>query len=129
MFFFRQNSSVLFSITRSSSFSVIHVSINIKNNVEKNTTLPLCFLSKSPAGHAISFQIKPELHFGCHTCRLNYFILVCLWCGRTLGRAVHGHVITKFSRTGSLPHFLTHGAPLLAFRARKLRYKISVSLQ
>ena len=63
MFFFRQNSSVLFSITRSSSFSVIHVSINIKNNVEKNTTLPLCFLSKSPAGHAISFQIKPWVAF------------------------------------------------------------------
>ena len=26
-------------------------------------------------------------------------------------RAVYGHVITKFSRMGSLPHFLTHGAP------------------
>ena len=59
MFFFLQNSSLLFSITRSSSFSVIHVSINIKKNVEKNTTLSLFFLSKSPAGHAISFQIKP----------------------------------------------------------------------
>ena len=38
-----------------------------------------------------------------------YFTLVCLWCGRTVGRSVHGHVITKFSRMGSLPHFLTHG--------------------
>ena len=28
-----------FSVTRSSSFSVIHVSVNIKNNVEKGTTL------------------------------------------------------------------------------------------
>ena len=27
------------------------------------------------------------------------------------GRSVYGHVITKFSRMGSLPHFLTHGAP------------------
>ena len=35
-------------ITRSSSFSVIHVSVNIKNNVEKDTTLLLFFLSKSP---------------------------------------------------------------------------------
>ena len=33
----------LFSITRSSSFSVIHVSVNINNNVEKDTTLLLCF--------------------------------------------------------------------------------------
>ena len=41
------------------SFSVIHVSVNIKNNVEKDTTLLLFFLSKSPGGHAISFQIKP----------------------------------------------------------------------
>ena len=30
MFFFLTNSSPLFSITRSSSFSVIHVSVNIK---------------------------------------------------------------------------------------------------
>ena len=36
-----RNSSPLFSITRSSSFSVIHVSENIKNNAEKETTLLL----------------------------------------------------------------------------------------
>ena len=41
---------------------------NIKNNVEKETTWSLFFLSKSPGSHAIFFQIKPELHFGCHTC-------------------------------------------------------------
>ena len=44
------------------------------------------------------------------------FALVCLWCGRSggraVGRSVYGHVIAKFSRMGSLPHFLTHGAPL-----------------
>ena len=44
MFFFLQNSSLLFSITRSNSFSVIHASVNFKNNVEKDTTL-LFFLS------------------------------------------------------------------------------------
>ena len=49
---------LFFSITRSNSFSVIHVSVNIKNNAEKDTTW-LFFLSKSPAGHTISFQIKP----------------------------------------------------------------------
>ena len=38
--------------------------------------------------------------------------------GRAGGRLVYGHVITKFSRMGSLPHFLTHGAPLRASRAR-----------
>ena len=32
---------------------------------------------------------------------------------------MYGHVITKFSRMGSLPHFLTHGAPL-----RDLRYDL-----
>ena len=63
MFFFLRNSSPLFSITRSSSFSVIHVSVNIKNNAEKDTTLLLFFLSKSPGGHAISFQIKPWVAF------------------------------------------------------------------
>ena len=41
---------------------------------------------------------------------------------QTDGRA-YGHVITKFFRMGRLAHFLTHGAPLRAFRARELRYK------
>ena len=31
---------------------------------------------------------------------------------------MYGHVITKFSRMGSLPHFFTHGAPLGALHAR-----------
>ena len=33
---------------------------------------------------------------------------------------MHGHVITKSSSMGSLPHLLTHGAPQ---RARELRYE------
>ena len=42
---------------------------------------------------------------------------------RTDGRA-YGYVITKFSRMGRLPHFLSHGAPSTrAPRARvELRY-------
>ena len=64
MFFFLRNSSPLFSITRSSSFSVIHVSVNIKKNAKKDTTLLLFFLSKSPGDHVISFQIKPWVAFG-----------------------------------------------------------------
>ena len=32
--------------------------------------------------------------------------------GRAGGRLVYDHLIAKFSRMGSLPHFLTHGAPL-----------------
>ena len=35
--------------------------------------------------------------------------------GRSLGRWLYGHVITKFSRMGRLLHFLTHGAPLARF--------------
>ena len=42
---------------------------------------------------------------------------------RTDGRA-YGHAITKFSRIGRLPYFLTHGAPLRALRARELRYNL-----
>ena len=54
MFFFLQNSSFLFSITRSSAFSVIHVSVNIKNNVEKDTTLLLYFFLKVKATRFLS---------------------------------------------------------------------------
>ena len=31
---------------------------------------------------------------------------------------MYGHVITKFSWMGSLPHFFTHGVPLRTSRAR-----------
>ena len=67
MFFFQGNSSPLFLITRSSSFYVINVSVNVKNIVQKN----------------------------------SIFTLMCLWCGRTGGRAVgrtYGQVTTKLSR-------------------------------
>ena len=69
--------------------------------------------SQDAGGYAISRQNNLELHLGCHTCWLSYFTLVCLWCGRTVGWA-YGHVITKISRMGRLPNFLTHGAPLRA---------------
>ena len=36
---------------------------------------------------------------------------------------MYGHVITKFSPMGSLPHFLTYSAPLREPRARELPYK------
>ena len=121
MFFFLQNLCLLFSITRSSSFSVIHASVNIKNNVEKDTTLLLIFLSKSPGGHAISFQIKPWVAFGLPYLLIELFYIgmpVVRTDGRAGGRSVYGHVITKFSRMASLPHFFTHGAPLRSSRAR-----------
>ena len=45
---------VSFVFTRFSCSSVIHVSVNIKDNIEKDTTLLLLllFLSKRPGGHA-----------------------------------------------------------------------------
>ena len=125
MFFFLQNSSLLFSITRSSSFSVIHVSVNIKNNVEKDTTLLLFFLSKSPGGHAISFQIKPWVAFGLPylLIELFYIGMPVVWTdGRAGGQSVYGHVITKFSWVVSLPPFFTHGALLRAHRMQELHY-------
>ena len=38
--------------------------------------------------------------------------------GRSGGRSVYCHVITKFSQVGCLPHFVTHGAPLHASHGR-----------
>ena len=45
-------------------------------------------------------------------CYVNWYA-----CGAE-GRSVYGHVITKFSRMGTLQHFFTYGTPL---RARELR--------
>ena len=87
LFFSLRNSSPLFSITRSSSSSVIHASVNIKDNVEKDTTLLLFFLSKSKGGHVISFQWKPWVAFG-----LPYLLIELFYIGmpvvRTDGRSV-----------------------------------------
>ena len=84
--------------------------------------------SQDAGSYATSRQNNLELHLGSHTCWLRYFTLVCLWCGRTVGRSAYGPVITKFSRMGSLPHFLTHGAPLRALRARDLRENVRDSI-
>ena len=43
----KHGKGMLFSITCSSSFSVIHVNVNIKNNADKDMALLLFFLSKS----------------------------------------------------------------------------------
>ena len=51
------------SLTLALSVSVIHMSVNIKNNIEKDITL-LFFLTKSPDGHVISFQTEPWVAFG-----------------------------------------------------------------
>ena len=128
MFFFLRNPSPLFSITRSSSFSVIHVSVNIKNNAEKDTTLLLFFLSKSPGGHVISFQIKPWVVFGLLYLLIELFYIgipVVRTDGRAAGRSVYGHVITKFSWMGRLPHFLSYGAPRSAASGALLTFCIN----
>ena len=96
MFFFLRNSSPLFSITHSSSFSVIHVSVNIKNNAEKDTTF---FLSKSPGGRVISFQIKPWVAFGVPSLLTELFYIG-MPVVRTDGRWLAGCTVTW------LPNFL-----------------------
>ena len=89
MFFFLRNSSRLFSITCSSAFSVIHVSVYIKNNAEKDKSLLLFFPSKSP----ISFQIKPWVAFG-----LPYMLIELYYIGmpvvRTDGRSLARCTVT-----------------------------------
>ena len=92
MFFFQRNSSSLILITRSSSFFVIHVSVDFKNDVEKDLTLLLLFFSsKSPAGHAISCQKHLELAV------VSYLLIELLYIGmpvvRTDGR-LDGRTVT-----------------------------------
>ena len=104
-------SSPLFSITRSSSFSVIRVSVNIKHNAKKETTLFCCF-SKSPGGHVISFQIKPWVAFGLPYLLIELFYIgmtVVRTNGRSLDCSVYGHATTKFPWMSRLPHFLSYG--------------------
>ena len=108
MFFFLRNSSPLFSITCSSSFSVIHVSVNVKNYTETDTTLLLFFLSKSLGGHVISFQIKPWVAFGLPYLLIELFYIgipVVRTDGRTGGGRVGGRSVGRCTVTWS-PNFL-----------------------
>ena len=91
-----------------SSFSVFHVSVNIKNNVEKDTTLLGFFLSKSPGGHAIFFR--------CIWVAIPVDRVILYWCtcgadGRSVGWAVYGHVITIFSRNGRFTQLWASARP------------------
>ena len=79
MFFFLRNSPPLFSVTRSSSFSVIHVCVNIKKKTRKKTRLCCCFFF---------LKVRAAKHVGCHTCWLSYFTLVCGGDGRSVDRSV-----------------------------------------
>ena len=51
----------MFLITRSSSFSVMLESVDLKNNIEQDSDLLLFLFSKSPSGHAIPRQKHLEL--------------------------------------------------------------------
>ena len=103
MFFFLQNSFLLFSITRSSSFSVIHVSVNIKNNVEKDTTLLLFFFF---------LKVRATMWLRCISVAIPVDWIILHWyaCGAgglSVGRSVgvRSRDFQIFSM-GSLPHFL-----------------------
>ena len=148
MFFFQQKMSPLFSISRSIfsspffssrfaglppislflclSLALYSKFVDMTINLIKFPLSVFVFIgslvaSQDADGYALSRQNNLELHLGFHTCWLRYFTLVCLWCRRTDGRAVYGHVFTKFSPMGSLAHFLTHNAPLRTVRAQELR--------
>ena len=76
----------------------------------------------------ISFQIKPWVAFGLPYLLIELFYIgmpVVRTDGRSLACSVYGHVITKFSRMGRLPHFLSYGAPPMrgASRRVELRYQ------
>ena len=76
-----------------SSFSVIHEGVNIKNSVEKDTTLLAIFLSKSPGGHAIFFRC---IWVAIPVDRVILYSCACEVDGRSTARALYGHVITNF---------------------------------
>ena len=79
--------------------------------------------SQDAGGYAIFRENNLEFAFGLP---IEWVILHWYACGadgRSGGRSVYGHVITKFSRMGSLTHVLTHGARLRALRVRELGYE------
>ena len=77
IFFSLRNSSSLFSVTRSSPFSVVYVSVNIKNNAEKDTTLLLFFFFLKVR----AAMLKPCVAFG-----LPYLLIELFYIGMPVVR-------------------------------------------
>ena len=59
----------------------MHVNVDIRNDVEKDSTLLLFFSSKSPAGHEISRQEHPELAV------MSYLLIELFYIGMPVVRA------------------------------------------
>ena len=106
--FFLRDSSPLFSITRSSSFSVIPFRVNIKRH---DFVVAFFFLKVRAAVWWFLPAIKPWVVFGSLHLLIELFYIgmpVVLMDGRApVGRSVYGHVITKFSRLGRLQDFVS----------------------
>ena len=59
-------------------------SVDLKNNIEQDSTLLLFLFSKSPSGHAIPRQKHLELPAVSYLLIELFYILVFLWWGRTV---------------------------------------------
>ena len=93
-------------------------------------TLMFFFLSKSPGGHVISFQIKPWVAFELPYLLIELLFLHWYACGadgqaggRSVGRSVYGHVITKFLGWVDYHISLAMGLRLRAARMELRYYK------
>ena len=123
MFFSQRNSSPLFWITPS----------NIKNNVEKDTTLLLFFLSKSSGGHTISPPKTPRVV--CGVIPVNWVILHWYACGadgrsgvRSRDYQIFLPMVLRYHKTSTFSQlFYSHKMHLLALGTFYLR-KWQISL-
>ena len=62
-------------------------------------------------GYAISRPNNLELYLGCHTCWLNYFTSVCLWCGQTIRCSVGRCTVTWLANFLGWVDLLSYVAP------------------
>ena len=130
MFFFLRNSSPLFSITRSSSFSLVYVSVNIKNNAEKDTTLLLygrpCDFLPNKTLSCIWVAIPVHwviLHW--YTCGADGRLLArctVTWLPNFLGW-VDYHISLAMGLRPRAARSAAHGAPLISWLEEASDYK------
>ena len=122
------------SLTLYSKFLDMTINLSLilyKTRIQRQSPLSLFVFMDSlvvsalqdAGGYAISRQNNLELHWLAIPVDwvILFFWYTCGADGRSGGWSVYGHVITKSSRMGSLPHFLTHCAPLRALRALEIR--------
>ena len=88
------------------------MSVNINNNVEKDTTLLVFFFSLKAGAHKSQAAMRfSSIAFGLPHLLIELFHMVGLWCGRMVGWSLGRCMVTSLPNFLGWVDLLRYGAP------------------